>query len=76
MREQGSTINTVIAIVTAERVVRSVDASLLACNGGGIHLTMAWARSLLNCIGIVKRRVSSKAKIDLHNFVDIKKNFC
>ena len=75
LREQGSAINTVIAIATAEGVVRSVDASLLACNGGGIHLTKAWARSLLNRMGMVKRRVCSKAKIDIHNFVGIKEEF-
>ena len=75
LREQGSAINTVIAIATAEGVVRSVDASLLACNGGGIHLTKAWARSLLNRMGMVKRRVYSKAKIDIHNFVGIKEEF-
>ena len=62
LREQGSAVNTVIAIATAEGVVRSVDANLLACNGGGIHLTKAWARSLLNRMDMVKRRVSSKAK--------------
>ena len=75
LREQGSAVNTVIAIATAEGVVRSVDANLLACNGGGIHLTKAWARSLLNRMGMVKRRVSSKAKIDVHNFVCIKEEF-
>ena len=75
LREQGSAVNTVIAVVTAEGVVRSMDANLLACNGGGIHLTKAWARSLLNCMGMVKRRVSSKAKVDIENFVGIKEEF-
>ena len=75
LREQGSAVNTVIAIATAEGVVRSVDANLLAYNSGGIHLTKAWARSLLNRMGMVKRRVSSKAKINVHNFVRIKEEF-
>lgn len=43
----GSVVNTVITIATAEEVVRSADANLLACNGGEINLTKAWARSLL-----------------------------
>jgi len=73
LREQGSAFNTVIAVATAEGVVRSVDANLLACNGGGIHLTKAWARSLLNCMSMVKRRISSKAKVDIENFVDLYK---
>ena len=75
LREQGTAVNMVIAIVTAEGVVRSVDANLLACNGGGIHLTKVWARSLLNRMGMMKRRVSSRAKVDIENFVGIKKNF-
>ena len=75
LREQGSAVNTVIALATAEGVVRSVDANLLACNGGGINLTKAWARSLLNRMGMVKRRVSSKAKIDVENFDSIKEEF-
>ena len=75
LREQGSAVNTIVAIATAEGVVRSVGANLLAYNGGGIHLTKAWARSLLNRMGMVKRRVSGKAKIDIHNFVRIKEEF-
>ena len=47
LREQGSAVNMIIAIATAEGIVRSVDANLLACNGEGIHLTKVWARSLL-----------------------------
>lgn len=63
-REQGSAIDVVIAIATAEGVVRSVDASLLACNGGGIYVfDKAWARRLLGRMGMVKRMVCSKAKI-------------
>ena len=34
LREQGSTVNMVIAIPTAEGVVRSVDANLVYANGG------------------------------------------
>ena len=58
-------MNSEIAIATAEGVVRSVDANLLACNGGGIILTKPWARGLLGHMGVVKRSVSSKAKISI-----------
>ena len=40
LREQGLAVNSAIAIATGEGVVRSVDANLLACNGGGINLRL------------------------------------
>ena len=56
LREQGSAVTSAIAIVTAEGVVRNVDANL-----GGIILSKPWARDLLGHMGMVKRRASSKA---------------
>ena len=53
-------------------MVRSVDANLLACNGGGINLTKPWARGLLGRMGMVKRRAS---KISIENFEVVKKEF-
>ena len=75
LREQGSAVNLAIAIATAEGVVRSVDANLLACNGGGIILTKPWARGLLGHMEMVKRRASSKAKISVENFEALKEEF-
>ena len=54
-----------IAIAIASGVVRSVDANLLACNGEGIILSKAWARGLLDRMGMVKRRASSKPKMSV-----------
>ena len=75
LREQGSAVNSAIAIATAEGVVRNVDANLLACNGGGIILSKPWARGLLGRMGMVKRRASSKAKISIENFEAVKEEF-
>ena len=75
LREQGSAVNSAIAFATAEGVVRSVDANLLAYNGGGINLTKPWARGLLGQIEMVRRRTSSKAKISIENFEAVKKEF-
>jgi len=82
LRKHGSTVNTVVAIAAAEGVIRSIDANLLAYDENGtrinetsIELTKAWARSLLHCMGMVKRRVSSKAKVDIENFDCIKEGF-
>ena len=80
--KHGSAVYTVVAIAAAEGVVRSIDANLLAydengtrINETGIELTKAWARSLLHRMGMVKRRVSSKAKVDIKNFDCIKEGF-
>ena len=39
----GSPINTALVIATAEGIITSVGANLLACNGGEISLTKDWA---------------------------------
>ena len=75
LREQGSAVNSAITIATAEGVVRSVDANLLACNGGGINLTKPCAKGRLGRVGMVKRRTSSKTKISVENFEALKEEF-
>lgn len=82
LQKHGSAINTVVAIAVAEGVIRSIDANLLAYDENGIHinetdieLTKSWTRSLLHCMEMVKRRVGSKAKVDIDNFDCIKEGF-
>ena len=82
LRKKGSVVNTVVAIAAAEGVIKSIDANLLAydengirVNETGIELTKSWAKSLLHRMGMVKRRVSSKAKVDVENFDRIKEGF-
>lgn len=60
LREQGSAVNMVIAMAIAEGAIWNVDANLLAYKGGGINLTKAWTRSLLNHMGMVKERVRTQ----------------
>ena len=75
-RKCGSPINTAIVIATAEGIITSVvDANLLACNGGGISLTKDWPKSLLHRMGMVKRRVSTKAKVSVNEFEKLKAEF-
>ena len=65
LRERGAVINFAIVIAAGEGIVMNKDLNLLACNGGGINLTKYWAKSLLRRMGMVKRRVSSKSKINV-----------
>ena len=64
-----------VVMVAAEGMVMSKDANLLACNGGGINLTKYWAKSLLRRMGMVKRRVSSKSKVNVEEFYVLKEKF-
>jgi len=62
LREQGSTVDTTITIATAEGVVLSVYANLLACNGGVINLTKPWSRCLLSHKGMVREELAVRLK--------------
>jgi len=77
-------MNTVVTIAAEEGIIRSIDVHMLAYNENGIcinetglELTKSWARSLLHWMGMIKGRVSSKAKfkVDAENFDCIKEGF-
>jgi len=61
-------VNTAIVIATAEGIIASVYANLFAYNGGGISLTKDWVKNLLYHMGMVKQRVSTKAKVSVDEF--------
>ena len=75
MHEHGAVVNSAVVMGAAEGIVMSKDANLLACNGGGINLTKDWAKSLLRRMGMVKRRVSSKSKVNVEEFDVLKEEF-
>ena len=47
----------------------------MAINSGSITLSKDWAKYILEWMGWVKRRVSSKAKVMVENFEEVKKDF-
>ena len=47
-------MNTAIALVCAEGIVKSADGNLLACNGGHISITKDWGKNILHRMGLVK----------------------
>ena len=75
LRQNGAVVNTAIVIACANGVVRSCDSNLLACNGGHISLTKHWAKYLMQRMGLVKRRASTKAKVSLPDFERYKAQF-
>ena len=64
-------MDTSVIIATGEGVLASMDANLLKT----LILTKDWAKSLLTQMGMVKRKVSSKAKTDVERFAMIKEAF-
>ena len=75
LRERSAVVNSAVVMEAAEGIVMSKDANLLAYNGGGISLTKDWAKSLLRRMGMVKRRVSSKGKVNVKEFDILKEEF-
>ena len=73
--EAGGVVNTSIAIAAAMGIVRRHDSNLLAVNGGHIILTKYWAQYLLQRMGYVKRKASSKAKITVENLASLKEQY-
>ena len=54
-------MDTSVVIAIGEGVLESIDANLLRT----LMLTKGWAKSLLTRMGMVKRKISTKAKQDL-----------
>ena len=75
LRENGAVINTAIVMACAEGVVKNHDSNLLESNGGHICLTKYWARYLMERMGYVKRRASTKAKVSVADFDSFKSQF-
>ena len=75
LSSNGAVVNTAIAIACLEGIVKHTDSNLLACNGGHITLTKHWGKHLLHRMGFVKRKASTKSKITIQNFKDIKAQF-
>ena len=75
LRDNDAVINTAITIACAQGVVNNHDSKLLADNGGHVNLTKFWAKNLMQRMGLVKRRASTKAKMSPKEFAELKNQF-
>ena len=75
LHDNCAVINTIITIACAQGVVKNLDSKLLADNGGHINLTKFWAKNLMQRMGLVKRRASTKAKMSPKEFAELKNPF-
>ena len=71
MRSTGTTVNTTVVIACAEGILMHEDAALLT----RVNLSKGWAQYLLQRMGYVKRKATSKAKVSVENFAEIKEDF-
>ena len=74
-RAAGEVVNTTIVMSAAKGIISAKDGGLLAESGGYIEITKAWAKSLMKCMGYVKRKASNAGKVTLSNFAEIKEEF-
>ena len=74
-RRRGGIINTVVVIATGTGIVMSQNPTLFV-GDGKIDLTKDWAKYLLNRMGFVKRKATTKPKLMLRNPKKSKSCFC
>jgi len=75
LRARGGAIDTTVFIACAEAIVSRVDKKLLKVNGGPIDLSKSWAKSILGCMGYVKRKVNTSVKIEPSHFEELRKQY-
>ena len=75
LRDSGEVVNTSIAIAAATGIVRKRDRSLLAENGGHSALTKHWVQYLLQRMGYVKQKSTTKVKVSVEDVEVLKSSF-
>ena len=75
LRDNGAVINSTITMAVAQGIINNFDSNLLLENGEHINLTKTWAKYLLQRLGFVKRRSSTKAKVSPSVFSQLQEQF-
>ena len=71
IRSTRAVVNTAVVIASAEGILMYKDPGLLS----RINLTKGWAKYLLHRMGFVRRKATSKAKVIVENFEELKEEF-
>ena len=72
IHDKGGVVSTAVVIAAGTGMVKWRDPSLLECNGGYVTLKKSWAKYLLCKMNFVKRRATTKCKVDVKNFEQLK----
>ena len=75
LRAAGGVVNISICMAAAEGIVISHDQGLVVKHGGHILITKSWARSILTCMGYVKRKCLNTGKVSVPHFNEVKADF-
>ena len=71
-RRCGGIVNTTVTIATGTGIMMSQNPSMLV-GDAKVELTKDWDKYLLSRMGFVKRKATTKAKVDVKEFEEIKK---
>ena len=74
--ESGGVVHTAIVIAAGMGMVKRRDPSLLECNGGHVTLKKSWAKYLLSKLKFVKRKATTKRKVDVKKLCTVKGRVC
>ena len=74
-RKAKGVVNTVVVIAGATGIAAAKDPGLLFEHGGHIKITKAWAKSVLQQVGYVKRKCSNAGKVSVERFEELKDEF-
>ena len=75
LRKAGGVVNTAIVVSAAYGIISVREPSLLREHGGHLELTKSWAKSLLKCMGYVKRKGSNAGKVAVARFEELKEEY-
>lgn len=75
IRLKGGVVNSSVVIAIARGVILYENRSLLQEYGGHITFSVDWVKSVLNCMGYVKRNGTKAVKKVVDNFPEIKATF-
>ena len=71
IRSTGTAVNTAVVMSCAEGILMHEDASMLS----RVDLNKGWAQYLLHRMGFVKRKATTKAKVSVENFAELKSDY-
>ena len=75
LRLAGGVVNTAIVLGAAEGIISARYPGKLQRNGGDLCIGRVWAKSLMQRMGFVKRKVSNAGKVLVADFDELKQQF-
>ena len=75
MRSRGAVVNTSVVVGVASGVVASEGDRYLAGTGGHVEINKYWAKNFLHRMEFVKRRGTTKAKVEVEDFELLKEQY-